>query len=314
MNRILVLILFFVSTQCKQHGLNNQELGNDLIASDKEVTLVFETEGYTEGIVFDNEGYGYISHKNEILKFDSLGNYKPWAKLSKPNGHKILPNGTHVICVTGAHSIAQYSSSGQFIKNLSTKSETEALRAPNDLALDQYGGIYFTDARGYGGNFNKGSVHYIDSLGQTFTIDKNLDIPNGIAVSNNGKTLFVALSGKNQILKYTISSPGQISQKRIFSNLPDSEDPKKRILPDGIKTDKFDNLYIAHYGTGNILVLNKKGELIHQILSGHQIVSNLEFNSDGHIYTTGCINERPGKGGVFKANYHSSSTQDIFMK
>jgi len=83
---------------------------------------------------------------------------------------------------------------------------------PNDLAVTPAGGIYFTD-------FMQGCVYYLapDSKSPNIVIDK-LCMPNGIELqfdSGNETVLFVAESGRNQVLRYELTGPGCAEVKRI---------------------------------------------------------------------------------------------------
>ena len=67
--------------------------------------------------------------------------------------------------------------------------------APNDLCLDSKGRIYFTDPRYLGDEpreLEHRAVYRVNKKGRVIEITHNLTKPNGIALSPNGKTLYVA--------------------------------------------------------------------------------------------------------------------------
>src|SRR5687767_4988700 len=53
---------------------------------------------YTEGVVFDRDGNGYCSHDKTVTRFTPGGKHETWAETGGPNGHKILGDGTHLLC------------------------------------------------------------------------------------------------------------------------------------------------------------------------------------------------------------------------
>src|SRR5690606_35981054 len=55
---------------------------------------LFEVDNYCEGVVFDADGRGYLSHGKLIVKFELDGKNQVWAETGAPNGHKILADGT----------------------------------------------------------------------------------------------------------------------------------------------------------------------------------------------------------------------------
>ncbi len=59
---------------------------------------VVHTGDYTEGVVVDHEGNLYFSHEKIVTKVTKDGKASTWAVTGSPNGHKILADGTHLIC------------------------------------------------------------------------------------------------------------------------------------------------------------------------------------------------------------------------
>jgi gluconolactonase len=61
---------------------------------------VLEVPGYTEGVVLDRDGAIYISdvYNGNIYRIGSDGEARVWAHTGAPNGHKILPDSTHLVC------------------------------------------------------------------------------------------------------------------------------------------------------------------------------------------------------------------------
>ncbi|TXT38312.1 MAG: hypothetical protein FD138_426 [Planctomycetota bacterium] len=50
-------------------------------------------DSYCDGLVFDAQGFGYVSHRNRIVKFSPTGETSVWTTLSSPKGHRIEPEG-----------------------------------------------------------------------------------------------------------------------------------------------------------------------------------------------------------------------------
>src|SRR4029079_19030823 len=76
--------------------------------------LLLTTDHYSEGVVFDRDGYGYLSQGATIIRFDLGGKPTIWAETGGiPNGHKILPDGTHLVCDGKRHAVLHLSTSGR---------------------------------------------------------------------------------------------------------------------------------------------------------------------------------------------------------
>jgi gluconolactonase len=72
---------------------------------------------------------------------------------------------------------------------------------------------------------------------------------------------------------------------RVFADLPF----KEGACPDGLALDDQGNLYVAHYGTGHVLVLDPEGRLIKTLPAGSVSVSNLVFGGEDNkeLFITG---------------------------
>ena len=230
-----------------------------------------------------------------ILKIDREGGHSVWAQCACPNGQIILPDGDHLICDSKDSTIIRFSGAGRLLNDeLDGKFLSEPVRVPNDLAMDEWGGIYFTDSIR-----EKGKIVYLDPHGEAHIIARNLDYPNGISVSPDKKQLYIAESYRNRIIVIRLSSPGIAEgEPECFAELPfhSSGNPLQN-LPDGIAFDAEGNLYVAHYGMQAIQVLNKNGGLIGSIEMPFPLVSNV-FINDNTLIATGGFNE-PGPGGLF---------------
>mgnify|MGYP000022815651 FL=1 len=161
--------------------------------------------------------------------------------------------------------------------------------APNDLVIDNKGRIYFTDPRYFGKEPIEqpvDGVYRIDIDGTVHLIIANASKPNGIAISPDYKTLYVAnyfIGASNflpegfkgptseksgAILEYTLLPDGSVQFKGILINLMNNG-------PDGIKVDSEGNIYIAV--KGNIVVYSPKGKQLEEIEVPNKSATNLCF-------------------------------------
>ena len=252
---------------------------------------------YTEGPAIDGSGNIYCTtlSGSSILKFDQNGNYSVWGKSACPNGQIILPDGQHLVCDSKDSGILRFSEAGILLRDeLEKKFTSEIIYVPNDLIVDEWGGIYFTDSIRY-----EGKIGYLDPDGTANIVARNLDYPNGLVISEDKKQLFVAESYRNRIMVLPLRSPGIAGGKlECFAELPfHGSGNALQNLPDGIRFDPEGNLYVAHYGMQKIRVLNKNGKLIRSIETPFPLVSNVFINYNTLIATGGF--GEPGPGGLF---------------
>ena len=151
--------------------------------------------------------------------------------------------------------------------------------SPNDLVIDNKGRVYFTDPRYFGKepvDQPLDGVYRIDIDGTVHLIIDNASKPNGIAISPDNKTLYIAnyhwghpdILKTGAILEYALLPDGNVQFKGVLIDLMDNG-------PDGIKVDIEGNIYIAV--KGNIVVYSPQGKKIVEIEVPNSSATNLCF-------------------------------------
>lgn len=257
---------------------------------------VIDQPFYTEGPVVDALGNVFFTTLagGKIVKLNGDKTQTHWAETVCPNGQIILDNGDHLVCDSKLGAIVRYNADGKLSdKVVDGVCAGEAVTTPNDLIADEYGNIYFTDSVRH-----HGKVYFLSTTGQQRIVARDLDYPNGLALSKDQQTLFVAESYRNRILAFDLSEPGTADgSARVFASLPThSSGDVTRNLPDGIKTDDENNLWVAHYGMGMLQVLSPGGALVQSIPTGMDLTSNLFIRGRQVIITGG--HSEPGPGAV----------------
>jgi gluconolactonase len=253
------------------------------------------SETFSEGPVFDYDGNLFFSHANFVARITPDGSRSVWAQAPVTNGHKVLPDGTHLLCSTGA--VLHLSPRGEILGKASSACDGAPLRAPNDLTLDRQGGFYFTDP---GGSREApiGTVHYVDSSGTTHLAAGGMRVPNGLVLSLDGKTLYVAETVPNRIVKFPVLPEGKLGSLDVFVVLPSRAGHQAE--PDGLAIDVKGNVYVAHLGMGAVQVLAPDGSLLRSLPAGNYDATNLAFGGPrlDQLYITGSIGHRsktPGR-------------------
>ncbi len=278
----------------------------ELPAPDMTKTVeLFRVPNYCEGVCFDHDGNGYISWGKSITKFSLDGKNAVWAETGAPNGHKILADGTHLVCDASQHAVLKLAADGKLLDPASKECDGKPLRGPNDLTLDTAGGgFYFSDPGGSSIDNLIGTIHYVDKAGKTTLLDDGLAFPNGIVLAPDGKKLFLAESQKNRVLFYDVTEPGKVGEPKVFAELPRKNMEAGQIdnQPDGMCLDAAGNLYVAHYGMKQVQVLDPTGKLIRQYDGGNTTTSNVAFGGPemNQLFITGGIGKEAGEGGLFR--------------
>ena len=260
---------------------------------------------YCEGVVFDKEGRGYVSWGKTITRFTLDGQQQVWAETGAPNGHKILADGTHLICDASQHAVLHLSADGKLLPHASKECDGKPLRGPNDLTLDSAnGGFYFSDPGDSSKEKPIGTVHYVDAKGKTHLIDSGYAFSNGIVLAPDGKKLYVAESQQDRVWVYDVMAPGKVSPKKLLADLPKKDEAAGQIdnQPDGMCLDQAGNLYVAHYGMRQVQVLSPDGNLLARYAAGNLTTSNVAFGGPNRdqLFVTGAIGDTENRGGVFR--------------
>ena len=119
-------------------------------------------------------------------------------------------------------------------RQFETICQLEKDEKPNDLVVDHSGGIYVTLTR-------QNQVIYITADGERSVAVDGLQTPNGIILSPDEKTLYVAAYVPKKIWAYDVTKPGVTGHGHEFAGMDDGPDKGA----DGMTIDRAGNVYCA---------------------------------------------------------------------
>ena len=208
------------------------------------------------------------------------------------NGITLDPSGRLVFCEHGDRRISVLERNGGK-RTLVDSFEGKRLNSPNDAIYDSQGNLYFTDPP-YGlpkqwddprRELDFCGVYRLGADGKLTLLTKDLTRPNGIALSPDEKTLYVAQSDPKRAIwmAYTLNPDGTIGSGRVFKDVT-SMVGKMRGLPDGLKIDRNGNLFAT--GPGGVHVYAPDGTRLGRIETG-EATANVAWGDDGStLYIT----------------------------
>lgn len=133
----------------------------------------------------------------------------------------------------------------------------------DEIVFDNKGGFYFADARGIPTN-PTGGVYYVSPDFKTITpVLKNMAFANGLVLSADQKVLYVTEMAMGRLHKVDLQDDG-ISIGFSGANIPYYFTGTPG--PDSATIDSEDNVYVAMFKQGKVLVFDKEGFPIGQIL------------------------------------------------
>ena len=204
------------------------------------------------------------------------------------NGMAQAPDGSVWMVQHGARQVVRVSTDHTLTPVVS-RFEGKRFNSPNDLVFAKDGALYFTDPP-YGLAkqdddpakelaFN-GVFRFAN--GRLQAIVRDLNRPNGLAFSPDGKILYVNNSdpAKNLVMRYEVAADGTLANGRVFANLTSKADG----LADGMKIDAKGNIYTA--GPGGVWVLSPSGKHLGTI-APPETPANCAWGDDGKtLYIT----------------------------
>ncbi len=216
---------------------------------------------FTEGAAWSKDGYLVFSDtpNNQLLKWIPGQPAEVFRRdVQGPSGNAFDSEGRLYTCESRARRVTRTEKNGK-IEVLAERWEGKRLNAPAGIAVSGSGHVYFTDpAFGYQADHREldfYGVYHIAPNG-TLRLAARLETrPHGVALSPNGRVLYVTSPDEHNVRAYDVARNGDTSNERILvSHIAG--------VPGGLSVAKDGNLYIAAKG---IAIYSPEGRLLHTI-------------------------------------------------
>jgi gluconolactonase len=244
-----------------------------------------------------NSVYRWQEKKGVSLFLQPSGYFGERTDLKEPgsNALGLSKKGELILCQHGERRLAKVPLGAPASKPtvLADKYEGKRLNSPNDFVVHPSGDIFFTDPP-YGLQKKDAApgkemddpdkqlkfqgVYRLDVAGKVHLLSEDLERPNGIGLSPDGKTLYVANSHRPRpiIMAFDVKPDRSVGSPRVFFNGTDLLAAKPNLK------GSFDGLVVAADGTlfasgpGGILVITPEAKHLGTISSG-EAMSNCDF-------------------------------------
>lgn len=187
------------------------------------------------------------------------------------NGNVLDSQGRLLTCEHGARRVERQESDGKMTV-LAERFEGKRLNSPNDIVVRKDGTIFFTDPP-YGIRPEQAEIGfngvYAIVGGTLKLLDKTFERPNGLVLSPDEKTLFVADTAKSHIRRFAVAANGSVTGGEIWAETRH---------PDGIRVDTDGRIWSAS-GDG-VNVISAEGKIL-EIIKFPEQPANLCFSRDG---------------------------------
>ena len=210
------------------------------------------------------------------------------------NGLTLDPQGRLVMADHGNRVVARLDESNYTKTTLADRYEGKRLNSPNDLVYRSNGDLYFTDPpyglKGLQDDPAKelpfSGVYRRSAAGELTLLTQELRFPNGIALSPDERTLYVANSDPDRAIwmAYDVQPDGTVGRGRVLFDATPLVRQGRKGLPDGLRVDAKGNLFAT--GPGGVLVITPDGRHLGTIATP-QATANCAFGDDGStLYMT----------------------------
>ena len=201
--------------------------------------------------------------------------------ISSSSGTARDPQGRLVFCSSAVHAVIRIEKDGTFTR-LANQVNGITLNRPNDLSIKSNGAIFFTDNSRDPTGKAPPAVYLIKD-GKVTTLITDLDTPNGIALSPDGKVLYVNNTSNKSIYRYDVLADDTVTNGKVFVNLSGHTEEG---TTDGMRTDSMGNIYDT--GPGGVWIISPEGTLLGRIRMP-EALTNLAFGgTDGKtLFITG---------------------------
>jgi gluconolactonase len=275
-----------------------------LIPKDAQIELLASGFDWTEGTVWDKKNGRLLFSdipKNMIYQWSEKDGLKEYLKPSgytgkekftgrEPgsNGLAFDKDGVLILCMHGDRRVAKLGPNRDFV-TIADRYMGKRLNSPNDLVIAKNGDIYFTDPP-YGlpglmkdpaKELDFQGVYRLKPSGELTLLTKEMTRPNGIGLSPDEKTLYVANSDPDKAIwmSFPLKEDGTLGPGKLLHDATaDVKAHPNKGLPDGLKVDQQGNVFAT--AVNGVYVFAPDGALIGRIVTNDK-TANCGFGDDG---------------------------------
>jgi gluconolactonase len=220
-----------------------------------------------------------------------------------PNGAAIGPDGKCYVCNNGGFSwiptrntvmpgpqpddylggsIQRVDLQSGKVETVVSKCGEHALRGPNDLVFDKHGGLWFSDlGKRRARDMDVGAFYYLKPGCAEIVEGVHGVLPaNGIGLSPDEKTLYIAETPTARLWAYDLPEPGTVKPRDVIYR-GERGKPIAGLggyqMFDSLAVEACGNICVATLISGCITVIAPDGAIVEQVPTGDRVTTNIAF-------------------------------------
>ncbi|UNK58864.1 SMP-30/gluconolactonase/LRE family protein [Pseudoxanthomonas daejeonensis] len=216
---------------------------------------LYEGPVWRDGALYFSDFRFSDGFPSRIRKLTAQGGLETVIDPSGSNGLALGEDGALVAATHDRKEISRFDLIDGSRMRIVGEYQGQPFNSPNDLVIGRDGTLWFTDpdfqrAAAPGGQ-DKTRVYRVGTDGNVGVVDDSIANPNGIALSPDGGTLYVAGGGEQGVLRAYALVDGQAQAGR---------DLVATTVPDGLAVDCLGNIYLTEHTLRRVRVISPQGQ------------------------------------------------------
>ncbi|GAB3510865.1 SMP-30/gluconolactonase/LRE family protein [Pseudoxanthomonas daejeonensis] len=244
---------------------------------------LYEGPVWRDGALYFSDFRFSDGFPSRIRKLTAQGGLETVIDPSGSNGLALGEDGALVAATHDRKEISRFDLIDGSRMRIVGEYQGQPFNSPNDLVIGRDGTLWFTDpdfqrAAAPGGQ-DKTRVYRVGTDGNVGVVDDSIANPNGIALSPDGGTLYVAGGGEQGVLRAYALVDGQAQAGR---------DLVATTVPDGLAVDCLGNIYLTEHTLRRVRVISPQGQELATIAADANLTNAAFGGPQGRtLYLTG---------------------------